>query len=141
MGYGLLKGRAKISAWKRKCHSTDLLFTLAFRSVWRGVGGYRLRHDSRVVSQGFHPATVRVRSSAERLSEQSSSVTAISESTRKDLLRFSISPADKVSTVHLGFGRFASASTLIDEPTAKPYLLYVGARGAYKNFSGMLKAV
>jgi glycosyltransferase involved in cell wall biosynthesis len=65
-------------------------------------------------------------------------VICISESTRRDLLEHvSVDPA-KVSVVHLAnsLAPSAAAAPLV----AEPYLLYVGQRGAYKNFGTLLDA-
>ena len=67
-------------------------------------------------------------------------VICISESTRSDLLeRLRVNP-EIVSVVHL-----AGAPVPAVRPTVPvvdgPYLLYVGARGGYKNFEGLLRAV
>lgn len=68
-------------------------------------------------------------------------VICISESTRRDLIRFYGLPEEKLSVVHLGFNRLARG-TVVDEPlTGRPYLLYVGNRAGYKNFTGLLRAV
>ena len=70
-------------------------------------------------------------------------VICISENTKMDLMRLYGTPASKLSVVHLGFDQFApravkqQLTTLVD----RPFLLYVGARGGYKNFIGFLRAV
>lgn len=65
-------------------------------------------------------------------------VICISESTRKDLLELFDLPEDKVSVVYLGFDNLP---VLVSETNNnKPYLLYVGQRGGYKNFAGFLRA-
>ncbi|TRZ56746.1 MAG: glycosyltransferase family 1 protein [Rhodocyclaceae bacterium] len=68
-------------------------------------------------------------------------VICISAQTRRDLLELiDIDPA-KTSVVHLGFSLTA---TNPPQPyqiaTRRPFLLYVGKRGGYKNFEGLLKA-
>lgn len=70
-------------------------------------------------------------------------VICISENTKLDLMRLYGTSASKLSVVHLGFDQFSSreASQQTDILTGKPFLLYVGHRGGYKNFSGFLKAV
>ena len=65
-------------------------------------------------------------------------VICISESTRNDLLELSDLPEDKVSVVYLGFDKLISIASEME--TKKPYLLYVGHRGDYKNFEGFLRA-
>ena len=67
-------------------------------------------------------------------------VICISESTRRDLLeRLRVDP-ELVSVVHL-----AGAPVPAVRPTRPlvdgPYVLYVGPRGGYKNFEGLLRAV
>jgi glycosyltransferase involved in cell wall biosynthesis len=71
-------------------------------------------------------------------------VICISESTRRDLHAFVDIPAEKVSVVHLGFDTFVAP--LPSDRAAKfgkvrPYLLFVGNRKGYKNFTGLLRAV
>ena len=66
-------------------------------------------------------------------------VICISHNTRKDLIElFGTDPA-KISVVHLGFS-LTSAVADGPAPRSRPYLLYVGARGGYKNFAALLAA-
>lgn len=75
--------------------------------------------------------------------ERADHVICISESTRLDLMRlFAVDPG-KISVVHLGFDNFVSGSSWPADAGAtcgRPYLLFVGNRGGYKNFFGFLKA-
>lgn len=65
-------------------------------------------------------------------------VICISQSTRRDLLeRFGL-PGEKVSVINLGFDRLTAVTA--ERPLRRPYLLYVGDRGGYKNFAGFLRA-
>jgi glycosyltransferase involved in cell wall biosynthesis len=69
-------------------------------------------------------------------------VICISENTKKDLMRLHGTSGDKISVVHLGFDQFVEGKKIL--PTrfsTAPFLLYVGQRGGYKNFTGFLKAV
>lgn len=67
-------------------------------------------------------------------------VICISEHTRQDLIvLFGTDPA-KTSVVHLGFSLTASPTAGDGEKADRPYLLYVGRRGGYKNFEGLLRA-
>lgn len=68
-------------------------------------------------------------------------IICISESTRRDLIELMGINADKISVVYHGFG------LINDKPAEeialfcdKSFLLYVGARGGYKNFMGLLNA-
>lgn len=68
-------------------------------------------------------------------------IISISHSTKRDLVRLFGVDEKKISVVHLGvdlskFVEKSSSSTSFD----KPFLLYVGGRGGYKNFSGFLQA-
>ncbi|NVZ21655.1 glycosyltransferase family 4 protein [Pseudomonas costantinii] len=76
-----------------------------------------------------------------RAVERADHVICISESTRQDLMTLFGVPEEKLSVVHLGFEQFKPASQERTAPTLKPYLLYVGSRHGYKNFSGLLDAV
>ncbi len=72
-------------------------------------------------------------------------VICISESTRQDVLNYYGVAKEKVHTVHLACGDiFRRIKTEdIDNgliPARKPFLLYVGGRDYYKNFSTMAKA-
>ncbi len=70
-------------------------------------------------------------------------IICISESTRQDMLDHFKIDEKKTSVIHLGFSQFDKSNNnsplLLDNN--KPYLLYVGNRNPYKNFSTLLKAV
>ncbi|MDD5580246.1 MAG: glycosyltransferase family 1 protein [Methylobacter sp.] len=66
-------------------------------------------------------------------------VICISENTRRDLLDLIPIPPQRVSVVHLGFEPFAFLGQH-NVPIEAPYVLYVGGRGGYKNFKGLLEA-
>lgn len=69
-------------------------------------------------------------------------VICISEATRFDLIRLFGVASDKISVVHLGCDVVnESPSTIQNSFASRPYLLYVGLREGYKNFSGFLRAV
>jgi len=71
--------------------------------------------------------------------ERADHVICISESTRLDLMRLFSVPESKLSVVHLGFEHFSARPSELG--LSRPYLLYVGSRHGYKNFSGLLEAV
>ncbi len=68
-------------------------------------------------------------------------VICISEQTRQDLIELlGVDPA-KTSVVHLGFTLTRQGvSEKVTGTTDRPFLLYVGKRGGYKNFEGLVKA-
>lgn len=69
-------------------------------------------------------------------------VICISENTRRDLLELVPISPDKVSVVYLGFDQLTSLDKGANSSSlmASPYLLFVGGRGHYKNFNGLLHA-
>lgn len=73
--------------------------------------------------------------------ERADHIIAISHSTRRDLIEFFSIPPEKISVIHL------AATELKANPVhrqslseGKPYLLFVGQRGGYKNFGALLSA-
>lgn len=65
-------------------------------------------------------------------------VICISERTRSDLIDILKVPREKTSVVYLGFSlRTSGSKTYI--PVRRAFLLYVGARGGYKNFACLLR--
>ena len=67
-------------------------------------------------------------------------VIAISESTKKDLIEIYGVDPNKIDVIHLG--NSFNANTESKEPIiSKPYLLFVGSRNGYKNFSFCLEAI
>lgn len=70
-------------------------------------------------------------------------VICISENTKQDLMRLHGTDANKISVVHLGFTKFGDKGKISPpaELNRKPFILYVGNREGYKNFSGLIKAV
>ena len=70
-------------------------------------------------------------------------VICISESTRRDLIGLFGIPEEKVSFVHLGFEQFLSLGNeeIAKPKNNRPFLLYLGGRGGYKNFIGFLHSV
>ena len=66
-------------------------------------------------------------------------IICISEHTRRDLIRILGVPHEKTSVIHLGIS-LSPTGTRGDLPVCRPFLLYVGARGGYKNFACLLRA-
>lgn len=69
-------------------------------------------------------------------------VICISESTRQDLIRLFDVDSRKTSVVHLGYSLLKYDSQIVPakSPNGRPYILYVGGRGSYKNFSKLCLA-
>lgn len=72
--------------------------------------------------------------------QRAAHVICISESTRKDLLEAFDLPENKVSVVYLGVDILSPAIPKNGNTKNKPYILYVGHRGGYKNFEGFVRA-
>jgi glycosyltransferase involved in cell wall biosynthesis len=69
-------------------------------------------------------------------------VICISESTRNDLVRLTDIPVEKTSVVYLGHSLTEAHVSPPSIPySQKPYLLYVGNRGGYKNFKNLIYAI
>lgn len=68
-------------------------------------------------------------------------VLCISESTRCDLIEIFGVPEHKVSVTYLGYDLFGPMPVPAGATAVRsPMLLYVGSRGGYKNFGGLLRA-
>ncbi len=75
-------------------------------------------------------------------------VICISEHTRRDLLDLYDIPLERVSVTHLGYENLARLVPSASPESFRthvlgsdsPYVLYVGKRGGYKNFAGLIRA-
>jgi glycosyltransferase involved in cell wall biosynthesis len=76
--------------------------------------------------------------------KKATAITAISKSSKKDLLKFFPDiPASRVTVIHLGTNPLhyeGNPSKKIEKMAAKPYLLFVGGIDIRKNIVGLLKA-
>jgi glycosyltransferase involved in cell wall biosynthesis len=75
------------------------------------------------------------------LTQKASKIIAISESTKKDLIEFFDTDESKIEVVYLGNSMFPKSEIQINFDMPKKYLLYVGSRWGYKNFSRFIKSV
>jgi glycosyltransferase involved in cell wall biosynthesis len=71
-------------------------------------------------------------------------IICISHNTAKDLTECLGVPSAKITVTHLGFsavfGRQRESQNSLMQSSNRPYLLYVGQRGGYKNFGRFLEA-
>ena len=67
--------------------------------------------------------------------QRASQVICISEYTRNRLIELVDIDPDLVSTIPLGIEHVASADNRARNNSESPYILYIGSRGGYKNFS------
>lgn len=74
--------------------------------------------------------------------ERADKIICISESTRRDLLKYYPEVEDRVAVTLLGFDPGFSGADEDDDmaPHPRPYILYVGIRRDYKNFDGLVEA-
>lgn len=72
--------------------------------------------------------------------QRADAIVCISESTRRDLLQLYPEHAPKTHVVWHGVDHVPAAGSTPPSLLNEPYLLYVGTRGGYKNFRGLLQA-
>jgi glycosyltransferase involved in cell wall biosynthesis len=87
----------------------------------------------------YFSARDRTREYKKNAVERADHVICISENTQKDLIRLLGVVPEKTTVVHLGFALTQSAQAVLPLQT-KPFILYVGSRGGYKNFDRLLAA-
>lgn len=78
------------------------------------------------------------------VAKRASHIIAISESTKADIIDLFDTDPNKISVVYLGSSFKANTNPIHKTPrinTVKPYLLFVGHRGYYKNFIRFLTAI
>lgn len=69
-------------------------------------------------------------------------IISISNNTKNDLIRLFGIDESKISVVHLGVdSKVFEQSKNLKSKEFSPFILFVGARGEYKNFKGFLKAI
>ena len=73
---------------------------------------------------------------------RSAHVICVSESTRRDLINFFDVAPERTSVIHLGFSLTPPARASLEENriSEKPFFLFVGNRGTYKNFARLVQA-
>lgn len=79
-----------------------------------------------------------------RAAERADHVICVSESTRRDAIDILGLSPEKITVVHHGFALMGTeggdAIAVLSQAIARPFFLYVGHRGGYKNFLGLLEA-
>lgn len=119
-------------------------------TLYRRIAGIRARHIVATHHDcvherfpGLFPDGQRVISAKRRLYKRADAIICVSQSSRDDLLQFYGVEREKAHVVYHGMKSFAGLNDVPDlvmRPTQRPYLLYVGARYSYKNFSGLITA-
>ncbi|HTY93242.1 MAG TPA: glycosyltransferase family 1 protein [Steroidobacteraceae bacterium] len=106
---------------------------------------YDMIHEKFPEYFGGRPLIARLKAASVAAADH---VICISESTRRDVLATYAIPPERVSVTHLGFdplrsllgGESAALFRARVLGTDAPYLLFVGSRGAHKNFPALLGA-
>ena len=115
---------------------------LCLSAKGRVITVYDMIHEKYTASFSTRDPAIRYKRLAV---DRADHVICISHSTKSDLCSLFNVPEHKVSVVHLGFEKFNergnSSYVPITAQPQRPFLLYVGLRGGYKNFARMLKAV
>ena len=89
------------------------------------------------------PDTGKIRRAKTRLYREADAIICVSEASRKDLLSFYNVSAAKTRVIYHGVARMSHCSTAavkLRTQVRREYMLFVGSRAAYKNFSGLLQA-
>jgi len=141
-GLGLLMGSGMLQAMSPDIvHETYFFpYRLGGRRARRVLTIYDMIHEKFRSSFSSSDKTARYKALA---AERVDHVICISESTRRDVIDILGLAADKTSVIYLGFDLMGTAVGNIgshDLPTTAPFILYVGNRGGYKNFLGLLEA-
>src|SRR5208283_4010531 len=87
--------------------------------------------------------TGKIRHAKARLYREADAIICVSESSRKDLLSFYDVNAAKTRVIYHGVARMADgskASGRLRTQLRREYILFVGSRVSYKNFTGLLEA-
>ncbi len=82
----------------------------------------------------------RVANCRKKLLNDVTHIISISEKTKIDMMRLYDVPEKKITVIHLGFLKQEVAAP-IDPPIHSPYVLFVGRRDGYKNFTFFVKAI
>ena len=82
----------------------------------------------------------RVANCRRQLLKDATHIISISEKTKIDMMRLYGVPEEKIKVIHLGFLKQENAAP-IDPLIRSPYILFVGRRDGYKNFTFFVKAI
>ena len=77
------------------------------------------------------------------LAQKATKIIAVSENTKKDIIRFFSIDTNKIEVIYCGtlFDMNGSRNNKVDIDLPEKYILYVGNRGGYKNFNLFIKAI
>jgi glycosyltransferase involved in cell wall biosynthesis len=138
----------RLSQWRARLHRPDVFHSTYYtRPYWQGPRTVVTVHDFVDEHLPALFSNFDFQRHKRAVIEQADAVIAVSDSTRRDILRFTDTDADKVTVVHHApSGVFADTGGVDPDAFAdrrsiqKPYWLYVGDRVHYKNFGTLLRA-
>ena len=84
--------------------------------------------------------STRVAACRKKLLNDAAHIISISEKTKTDVIRLYGVPEEKISVIHLGYLE-QDGNASVEPPIPSPYILFVGRRGAYKNFQFLAEAI
>ena len=111
-------------------------FSCAPRSVKRVVTVHDMIHEKFPAMFRSADKTSRDKQNAVLRADH---VICVSESTRRDLMDIIGVPIEKISVIHHGYTMGGYKNSALPPAVKRPYILYVGARGGYKNFERLLR--
>lgn len=141
-GLGVLMGAGMLQAMRPDIvHETYFSpYRLGAKRARRVLTIYDMIHEKFPSSFSSSDKTSRYKALA---AQRVDHVICISESTRRDVIDILGLPAEKTSVIHLGFDLMDASDESLDVGGLSifdSFLLYVGNRGGYKNFSRLLEA-
>jgi glycosyltransferase involved in cell wall biosynthesis len=107
------------------------------RKAKRVITVYDMIHEKFAESFPQRDRTREIKAHAIRRADH---VICISENTRRDLIELVGIPEEKTSVVYLGYSLAMGGDATKPVVGEKPYILYVGQRGWYKNFESLMRA-
>ena len=80
-------------------------------------------------------------SNKRRLIERASKIIAISQSTKNDIMTYFGTEESKIEVIYLGNSMFPVKNCIQNIMLPEKYILFVGSRGGYKNFSKFIRSI
>jgi glycosyltransferase involved in cell wall biosynthesis len=121
-------------------HSTLYRFLPSVRARRKVATNHDCIHE---LFPELYPNHARVAAMKRRMFSEADLIFCVSEASRQDMQKFYSIEDAKIRVVHHGVAllpRSESGRKKLEKLIQRPFVLYVGLRGLYKNFSGLLKA-
>ncbi|MFA5834002.1 MAG: glycosyltransferase family 1 protein [Bacteroidota bacterium] len=99
---------------------------------------YDMAHE--IYPGSFHPFDFTIKNK-KALAKKAARIIAISEYTKKDIVRILEIPESSIDVIPLATDIVVNASMMLSFPPPKEFILYVGARNTYKNFMFFLRSM